>query len=147
MWTEMSSPSLVTAEERCNLTQLLALRAAQSPTQTYAEIKHDDDSWHPVTYAEFQAKVTAVAKGLIALGVAPGDRVAIMADTRFEWAVMDFAILAAGAITVPVYPSSSPAQLAWIMADAGVTYVATDAQERADAVDPSVGHRPLTSPS
>jgi len=135
----MSSPSLVTADERCNLTQLLALRAAQSPTASYAELKNEDDTWSPVTFAEFQAKVTAVAKGLVALGVAPGDRVAIMADTRYEWAVMDFAILAAGCITVPVYPSSSATQLAWIMADAGVTYVATDAPERADAVAQASG--------
>ncbi|MES1171508.1 MAG: AMP-dependent synthetase/ligase, partial [Actinomycetota bacterium] len=99
-------------------------------------------TWTPVTVAQFHAQVRAAAKGLIALGVASGDRVGIMADTRFEWAVMDFAILAAGAVTVPIYPSSSSAQVAWILADAGVTYVATDAPERADAVVEASG-RPL----
>jgi long-chain acyl-CoA synthetase len=142
MWTEMSSPSLVTAEERCNLTQLLDLRAATAPDHTFAELKAEDGTWAPVSLKEFHAQVRAAAKGLISLGIAPGDRVGIMADTRFEWAVMDFAILAAGGVTVPIYPSSSSAQVAWILADAGVTYVATDAPERADAVLEASG-RPL----
>jgi long-chain acyl-CoA synthetase len=139
MWTEMSSASLVTAEESCNLTQLLALRAATAPAHTFAEIKADDGTWTPVTLAEFHAQVRAAAKGLIALGVQAGDRVGIMADTRYEWAVMDFAILAAGSVTVPIYPSSSASQVAYVLADAGVTYVATDAPERADAVREASG--------
>jgi long-chain acyl-CoA synthetase len=142
MWTEMSSPSLVTVEERCNLTQLLDLRAATAPDHTFAELKAEDGTWTPVTVAQFHTQVRAAAKGLIALGIAPGDRVGIMADTRFEWAVMDFAILAAGAVTVPIYPSSSAAQVAWILADADVTHVATDAPERADAVVEASG-RPV----
>jgi long-chain acyl-CoA synthetase len=139
MWTEMSSPSLVMAGESTNLTALLARRAAAAPTQVFAEVKDADGTWHKVTLAEFYAQVRAVAKGLMATGIAPGERVGIMADTRYEWAVVDLAILTAGAITVPVYPSSSPEQLAWILADAGATYVATDAPERADAVAAASG--------
>ena len=130
----MSSPSLVTPEESCTLTQMLALRAAAEPERTFAQVKDADEAWHPISLAAFHAHVTSVAKGLVALGIAPGDRVGIMGDTRYEWAVMDFAILAAGGITVPIYPSSSAEQIAWILADAGVTYVATDAPERAGAV-------------
>lgn len=139
MWTEMSSPSLVTPEERCNLTQLLARRASADPAHAFAEVKADDGSWSPVALADFHAQVRAAAKGLIALGIKAGDRVGIMADTRYEWAVMDFAILAAGGITVPIYASSSATQVAWILADAGVTYVATDAPDRADAVTEASG--------
>jgi len=139
MMTEMSSPSLLMANESCNLTQLLASRAANAPAHTFAELKDPNGTWVPVTVTDYYAHVRAVAKGLIATGIATGDRVGIMADTRYEWAVMDFAILAAGGVTVPVYPSSSAAQLAWIMADAGVTYVATDGPERADAVAQASG--------
>ncbi|MGC4175093.1 AMP-dependent synthetase/ligase [Demequina sp.] len=139
MWTEMSSPSLVTPEERCNLTQLLARRAATEPDQAFAENKGEGGTWTPLTIKEFHAQVRAVAKGLVAKGIAPGERVGIMGDTRYEWAVMDFAVLAAGAISVPIYPSSSTTQLAWIMADAGITHVATDLPERAEAVAEASG--------
>lgn len=135
----MSSPSLISAEERTTIPALLARRATTAPTQTFAELKQDDGSWTPVTVAEFHAQVLAVAKGLVALGVAPGERVAIMGDTRYEWAVMDLAILAAGAVTVPVYPSSSAKQLEWILADAGVRVLATDSAERAELASGASG--------
>jgi len=135
----LDSPSLLDAGESCTLSQLLERRAAAAASDTYAEVKDDAGAWHPITYADFLARVREVAKGFVALGVAPGDRVGIMADTRYEWAVVDFAALTAGAITVPIYPSSSAAQVAWILADAGVTFVATDAPERADAVTAASG--------
>jgi len=131
MWTT-SSPSLVTATERTHLSALLAARADQAPDGVFAEVKDSDGAWHQVTLATFHHQVRAVAKGLMARGVKPGDRVGIMGDTRYEWAVMDFAALAAGAVTVPIYPSSSAEQVAWIVADAGVRLVAADTDERAE---------------
>ncbi|MEU2900914.1 AMP-dependent synthetase/ligase [Streptomyces sp. NPDC088106] len=83
-------------------------------------------AWHPVTAAAFAHEVTAVAKGLIAAGLEPGDRVAVMSRTRYEWAVLDFAIWSAGGRTVPVYATSSAEQVEWIVRDSGARYVVTE---------------------
>ncbi|MBY6436711.1 long-chain fatty acid--CoA ligase [Rhodococcus kroppenstedtii] len=76
-------------------------------------------SWTDVTAADFAAQVRAVAKGLIASGVEQGDRVALMSATRFEWPLLDYAIWAAGAVTVPVYETSSAGQVRWILENSG----------------------------
>ncbi|MFD3629182.1 AMP-dependent synthetase/ligase [Streptomyces sp. NPDC058698] len=83
-------------------------------------------AWHPVTAAAFAHEVTAVAKGLIAAGLEPGDRVAVMSRTRYEWAVLDFAIWSAGGRTVPVYATSSAEQVEWVVRDSGARYVVTE---------------------
>lgn len=82
--------------------------------------------WRPVTAAEFAHEVTAVAKGLIAAGLEPGGRVAVMSRTRYEWTVLDFAIWAAGGQTVPVYATSSADQVEWIVRDSGARHVVTE---------------------
>ncbi|GGS71454.1 AMP-dependent synthetase/ligase [Streptomyces griseoviridis] len=84
------------------------------------------DGWRPVTAAEFAREVTAVAKGLIAAGLEPGGRVAVMSRTRYEWAVLDFAIWAAGGQTVPVYATSSADQVEWIVRDSGARHLVTE---------------------
>ena len=76
-------------------------------------------AWQPVTAQEFAGRVTSVAAGLIAAGIRPGDRVALLASTSLEWAVCDFAIWAAGAVTVPVYETSSVQQIGWELGDSG----------------------------
>lgn len=78
------------------------------------------DNWVDVTGAEAQAHVNAVAKGLIALGIKPGDSVGIMSRTRYEWTVLDLALWSAGAVPVPIYDTSSAAQIDWITSDADV---------------------------
>ena len=78
-----------------------------------------DGGWQQVTAAQFAERVGAVAGGLIASGIRPGDRVGLMAATSLEWAVCDFAILAAGAVTVPVYQTSSVEQIDWQLNDSG----------------------------
>ncbi|WP_137725672.1 AMP-dependent synthetase/ligase [Prescottella subtropica] len=89
----------------------------------------DGVDWVDVTAAEFAAQVTAVAKGLVAAGVGAGDRVALLSPTRYEWSLFDFAIWAAGAVSVPIYDSSSPDQIDWIVRDSGavLAIVETDA--------------------
>lgn len=77
------------------------------------------ETWEDVTAAQFADLVTGVAKGLVAAGVQPGDRVALLSPTRFEWTLFDFAIWAAGAVSVPIYDSSSPEQITWIVEDSG----------------------------
>ena len=75
--------------------------------------------WHRVTIGEFHSQVTAVAKGLIAAGVGVGERVALLSSTRYEWTVADYAIWWAGAVTVPIYETSSAEQVAHIGSDSG----------------------------
>ncbi|MFJ4814352.1 AMP-dependent synthetase/ligase [Streptomyces sp. NPDC088801] len=90
--------------------------------------------WQPVTAADFAREVTAVAKGLIAAGLEPGGRVAVMSRTRYEWTVLDFAIWSAGGQTVPVYATSSADQVEWIVRDSGTRYVVTETAANADTV-------------
>ncbi|MGY1813140.1 AMP-dependent synthetase/ligase [Blastococcus sp. SYSU D00820] len=92
-------------------------------------------TWQDVTWREFGEQVRGVAKGLIAAGVQAGDRVALQAKTRYEWPLIDFAIWTAGAVTVPVYETSSPDQVAWILADSGATAMIVEKGEHATAVD------------
>ncbi|UMG92062.1 AMP-dependent synthetase/ligase [Nocardioides sp. TF02-7] len=79
----------------------------------------DAAGWEDVTAAEFLAQVRTVAKGLVACGIEPGDRVAIVSRTRYEWTLVDYATWFAGAVSVPIYESSSEEQIAWILGDSG----------------------------
>src|SRR5918911_4556025 len=88
-----------------------------------------------VTYKEFGTQVDGVAKGLIAAGVAPGDRVALQAKTRYEWTVLDFAVWTAGGVVVPIYETSSADQVAWILSDSGAKVAIVEKAEHADAVE------------
>ncbi|MEU4653643.1 AMP-dependent synthetase/ligase [Streptomyces sp. NPDC023723] len=99
--------------------------AAEAPGAVVLRRQVGDD-WRPVTAAAFAAEVTAVAKGLIAGGLEPGGRVAVMSRTRYEWTVLDFAVWAAGGRTVPVYATSSADQVEWIVRDSGATLVITE---------------------
>jgi long-chain acyl-CoA synthetase len=96
----------------------------------------DDIRWRDVTAAEFAAEVLAVAKGLIAEGLMPGDRIAIMARTTYEWTLLDFAAWAAGLVTVPVYPTSSVFQTRWILQDSGAVALAVESTSQAAALGP-----------
>lgn len=86
----------------------------------------DGPTWTDVTAAGFAAEVTAVAKGLVAQGIQAGDRVALMSRNRYEWALFDYAIWTAGAVTVPIYPSSSADQVGWVLGDSGAVGCVTE---------------------
>lgn len=105
------------------------------------------DNWVDVTGEQAQEHVDAVAKGLIARGIGPGDTVGIMCRTRYEWAVLDFAIWSAGAIPVPVYDTSSPSQIDWITSDAniGTLFVETDEHAALARKVASDSESPLTA--
>ncbi|MFG2298826.1 AMP-dependent synthetase/ligase [Streptomyces sp. NPDC048603] len=90
-----------------------------APGEAVLARRQEDGSWRDVTAAEFAAEVTAVAKGLIAEGLQPGARIAIMARTTYEWTLLDFAAWAAGLVTVPVYPTSSALQTRYVLQDSG----------------------------
>ncbi|MBO1334114.1 long-chain fatty acid--CoA ligase [Streptomyces sp. VRA16 Mangrove soil] len=91
--------------------------------------------WRPVTAAAFAREVTAAAKGLIAAGLEPGGRVALMSRTRYEWEVLDFAIWAAGGQTVPIYATSSPGQIEWIVRDSGARLLIVETPENQAAAE------------
>nr|WP_204342685.1 AMP-dependent synthetase/ligase [Micromonospora terminaliae] len=91
-------------------------------------------AWIDVTCRQFRDEVVAVARGLVAAGVAPGDRVALMSRTRYEWTLFDYAIWAAGAVTVPIYETSSAEQAAWILADSGAVAVVVESTAHATLV-------------
>jgi len=91
--------------------------------------------WMPVTWRDFAAEVRAIAAGLIAAGVRPGDRVGLMSRTRFEWTLLDYAILTAGAVVVPIYPTSSLDQAEWILGDSGAVAVVVETDSHAEMID------------
>ncbi|MFL6099688.1 MAG: AMP-dependent synthetase/ligase [Actinomycetales bacterium] len=91
-------------------------------------------AWQDVTHAMFRDEVFALARGLVAAGINPGDRVALMSRTRYEWTLADFAIWAAGAITVPIYETSSAEQVQWILSDSGAVAVIVETPAHASTV-------------
>jgi long-chain acyl-CoA synthetase len=110
-------PPLVTPQTEGNLSDLPVRNGNNRPHQV-AFSRQLSGTWVDVTNAEFLADVRALAKGLIAAGVGLGERVAIMSRTRYEWTLTDFAVWAAGAVSVPIYETSSAEQVAWIVSDA-----------------------------
>ncbi|WP_329547514.1 AMP-dependent synthetase/ligase [Streptomyces sp. NBC_01356] len=107
--------------------------AAETPDAVVLR-RQEHGTWHPVTATAFAREVTATAKGLIAAGLEPGGRVAVMSRTRYEWTVLDFAIWAAGGQSVPVYATSSAEQVEWIVRDSGAHFVIVETPENAATV-------------
>jgi long-chain acyl-CoA synthetase len=115
---EITIPALVPAATSGNLTNLIAERAWFEPNRVMMS-RPLGDGWQKVSAQELDAEVRATAKGLIAAGIQIGDRVAIMARTRYEWTILDFAIWFAGGCVVPIYETSSAEQVDWILSDSG----------------------------
>ncbi|MFE1962677.1 AMP-dependent synthetase/ligase [Streptomyces sp. NPDC059479] len=135
---EFSLPALYEVPADGNLTDLIRRNAAQHPDVAVLGRKVAG-AWTDVTATQFLAEVRAAAKGLIAAGIRPGDRVALMSRTRFEWVQLDFAIWTAGAVTVPVYETSSAEQVQWILGDSGAVAVIVESDAHYTAVE-SVQH-------
>ncbi|GIG27418.1 AMP-dependent synthetase/ligase [Cellulomonas marina] len=130
---ESHAPLLVELDRASNLNDLLARRVAGTPGSVLAERGHPD--WQPVTARAFADEVLAVARGLVALGVGPGDRVGLMSRTRYEWTLLDFAAWAAGAVPVPLYETSAAEQVAWIVGDAEVGLMVVETPQHAATVE------------
>jgi long-chain acyl-CoA synthetase len=133
---EVSMPPLVGQVTHGSLADIPFDNATVAPNAAVLSRKNADGAWEDVTATEFAAQVLAVAKGLIAEGLAPGDRIAIMARTTYEWTLLDFAAWAAGLVTVPVYPTSSVFQVRWILQDSGAVALATETVAQASALGP-----------
>ncbi len=115
---EVSVPPVAVIADNTNLTDPVWHNADHHPGDPQFA-RQVDGQWREITTAQFRDQVAAVAGGLIASGVQPGERVALMSRTRYEWTLLDYAIWAAGGVTVPVYETSSPEQVRWILSDSG----------------------------
>lgn len=110
-------PQLVASDPKENATDLLLERVKKAPQHPLFSKQNPDGSWRDVSTQDFFEEVKALAKGLMAKGIKPGDAIAIMSKTRYEWTQIDFAIWFAGAVSVPIYESSSPNQIEWILSN------------------------------
>ena len=131
---EATTPILVPVPQAGNLSNLIADRAWSEP-QRIVMSRPIGDGWELVTAKTADEEIRAVAKGLIAAGVSHGDRVAIMARTRYEWTILDFAIWSAGAVTVPIYETSSAEQVEWILQDSEAVGVIAETMEHKKTIE------------
>ena len=136
---EISVPALVEVPANGNLTQYISERASLEPNRITMS-RPLGDGWQPVTAREVEQEIRSVAKGLVASGINVGDRVAIMARTRYEWTILDFAIWYAGGCVVPIYETSSAEQIDWILNDSGSVGIIAETpthRELVETVKPS----------
>ncbi|MGW4633860.1 AMP-dependent synthetase/ligase [Nocardia sp. NPDC004415] len=137
---EFQTPATYTIPEHANNSDSVFRHAENTPDTVLFHLTDNHGSLREVTAAEFAATVTAVAKGLLATGIDPGDRIAIMAPTRYEWVVLDHAIWACGACTVAIYDSSAAEQAHWILRDSATRLLIVDSDRHRlviEQIDPA----------
>lgn len=132
---ELSVPANIPPVSSGNVTDQIEDLFARNPQFPSVSIQTDDE-WSTITAAQFREQVRNVAKGLIAEGLNAGDRIAILSRTRYEWTVADYAIWYAGCVTVPIYETSSPEQVEWIVSDSHVVATFFEAQRTTHAFQP-----------
>jgi long-chain acyl-CoA synthetase len=131
---EYSTPGNVSISADSNLTDVVFDRAVTDPDAEMFRVK-TEGGWQPVRAQEFASQVRAIANGLISSGVHPGDRVALLSKTRYEWTLADYAIWAAGAVTVPIFESSSAKQVSWILSDSEAMAAVVETAAHRSTVD------------
>ncbi|QCO97505.1 long-chain fatty acid--CoA ligase [Arthrobacter sp. 24S4-2] len=139
---EASTELLVALDPDSNVTDLLLAQHAKDPSHAVYSRK-GPNGWVDVPAQQFLDRVTALAKGLIAGGLAPGDTVAVMSGTRFEWTLVDFAVWFAGGVTVPVYETSSANQVEWILHDSGARRIFVEDRSKEELVSGVLAHSEL----
>jgi len=137
-----SEPLLVEVAATGNMTDCVVDTAREVPAHVTVSTRAGDGSWHDVTAQAFLTAVQGLAKGLIAAGIEPGDKVALLCRTRYEWTLADVATWFAGAVTVPVYETSSAEQIAWILSDSGAVACLVETPENAARVASVRGELP-----
>jgi len=138
---EFATAPLVAPDPEANTTDLLVERVRATPDAALFSLPTADGGWSPVTTREFHEQVVALAKGFVAAGIQPGDKVGLMCKTRYEWTLIDFAMWFAGAVLVPIYETSSPAQVRWNLSDSGSIAVIVETADhfaRFDEVHPDL---------
>ncbi|CAN2206337.1 FAA1 Long-chain acyl-CoA synthetases (AMP-forming) [Candidatus Nanopelagicaceae bacterium] len=132
---EVTNPAIIPAATAGNLTNLIAERAWFEPDRITMS-RPLGDGWQPLTARQVEEEIRATAKGLVAAGIQIGDRVAIMARTRYEWTILDFAIWYAGGCVVPIYETSSAEQVDWILNDSGSVGLIVETPAHRELVTP-----------
>src|SRR6478609_5834933 len=135
-------PAIVPADPQANVTDLLVERVKLTPNLALFAVP-DGAGWRDITAAEFQKQVIALAKGFAAAGIQPGDKVAFIARTTYQWTLVDFALFFAGAVMVPVYDTSSPAQIAWNLTDSGAIACIVESTDHTARLDEVRDELPL----
>ena len=125
-----------------NTTDLLLGRLRSNPSVPIYELAQDDGTYTPVSTADFIDEVRLVAKGMIAHGVESGDVVAILSRTRFEWALLDWAVWWAGGVSVPIYETSSPSQIQWIASDTAAKFAVVESTRHREDMESVRGDLP-----
>ncbi len=135
-------PAIVPADPQANVTDLLVDRVKATPQLALFAVP-DGDGWRDITATEFHTQVIALAKGLVAAGIEPGDKVGFIARTTYDWTLVDFALFFAGAVMVPIYETSSPTQIAWNLTDSGAIACITESAEHSARVEEIRAEVPL----
>ena len=136
-------PDLVLVNDDFNLADLLLKRVADMPKCPLFEKDNGDGTWTGIDAQTFYDDVARTAKGLIESGIKPGQAIGIMSHTRYEWVVLDFAIWFAGGVVVPIYESSAPAQLEWILSNSDSVGVFLENENMYQRFAEVVGSLPL----
>ncbi|KQQ11203.1 AMP-dependent synthetase/ligase [Rathayibacter sp. Leaf296] len=131
---QFDSPAVVAADPQANAADLLLDRVRETPDRVLFALP-EGGGWRDVTAQEFLDQVTALAKGLVAAGIEPGEKIGLICKTRYEWTLIDFAVWFAGAILVPVYETSSPAQVQWNLIDSGAHAVIVETADHFARLD------------
>jgi long-chain acyl-CoA synthetase len=138
---EFSVPASFTVGDLDNVASSVFAHERDDPDHAIIQ-RLIDGTWSDVTCAQVAAQVRSTALGLIAEGVGAGDRVAVLSATRYEWAIIDFAILAVGAVTVPIYETSSAEQVRFALSDSGAVAAFAETDAHADTIEQLRGDLP-----
>lgn len=138
---QTETPLLVPLTPESNITSLLEERVQATPNQILFAVPQGE-GWRDITATEFRVQVRKLAKGFIAAGVKPGDKIAFMCKTSYEWSLVDFALFYAGAVMVPVYETSSSLQMHWILQDSGAVGIMLETAEQVDRFEEVRGDLP-----
>lgn len=142
---QFTVPAIAPYPSSGSLTDALLLHASNQADKPVL-VRRDGNDWQDLTSAQFLEEVRAVAKGLVASGIKPGEKVALMSRTRFDWTIADYAIWYAGCVTVPIYETSSAEQMQWIISDSDAVAVLVETEENLQLLDdirsqvPSISH-------
>ncbi|WP_286717271.1 MULTISPECIES: AMP-dependent synthetase/ligase [unclassified Microbacterium] len=140
--TEFTIPAVVPADPDANITDLLVERVKETPNRALFAVP-DGSGWRDITAAQFHEQVIALAKGLVAAGIEPGDKVGFIARTTYDWTLVDFALFFAGAVMVPIYETSSSSQIAWNLTDSGAVACIVESEDHAARLEEVRGDLPL----
>jgi long-chain acyl-CoA synthetase len=139
---EFILPAVVEPDPEANVTNLLLDRLAATPDAPLFALPTADGGWEDLSVTEFHRQVVALAKGFIAAGIQPGEKIGFMCKTRYEWTLVDFATWFAGAVLVPIYETSSPSQLYFNLTDSGATAIIVETADHFARFDEVRGDLP-----